>query len=71
MTIHVFPFHTVHGVLKARILKWLAIPFSSGPHSVRPLYHDPAIFGRPHKAWLSFAELDKAVAHVIRLSSCL
>ena len=27
-------FHTVHGVLKARILKWFAIPFSSGPHSV-------------------------------------
>ena len=24
-------FHTVHGVLKARILKWFAIPFSSGP----------------------------------------
>ena len=22
-------FHTVHGVLKARILKWFAIPFSS------------------------------------------
>ena len=22
------PFHTVHGVLKARILKWFAIPFS-------------------------------------------
>ena len=29
------PFHTVHGVLKARILKWFAIPFSSGPDSVR------------------------------------
>ena len=29
------PFHTVHGVIKARILKWLAIPFSSGPCSVR------------------------------------
>ena len=29
---HIFlPFHTVHGVLKARILKWFAIPFSSGP----------------------------------------
>ena len=27
------PFHTVHGVLKARILNWFAIPFSSGPHS--------------------------------------
>ena len=24
------PFHTVHGVLKAGILKWFAIPFSSG-----------------------------------------
>ena len=30
----------VHGVLKARILKWFAIPFSSGPHSVRPLHHE-------------------------------
>ena len=29
------PFHTVHGVLKARILKWFAIPLSSGPHSVK------------------------------------
>ena len=28
-------FHTVHGVLKARIPKWFAIPFSSEPHSVR------------------------------------
>ena len=34
------PFHTVHGVLKARILKWFAIPFSSGPHFVRTLHHD-------------------------------
>ena len=33
------PFHAVYGVLKARILKWFAIPFSSGPHSVRPLHH--------------------------------
>ena len=24
----ILPFHTVHGVLKARILKWFAIPFS-------------------------------------------
>ena len=38
-------FHTVHGVLKARILKWFAIPFSSGPHSVRPLHHDLPILG--------------------------
>ena len=26
----ILPFHTVLGVLKARILKWFAIPFSSG-----------------------------------------
>ena len=41
------PFHTVHGVLNARILKWFAIPFSSGPHSVRLLHHDPPILGGP------------------------
>jgi len=35
---HMFlPFHTVHGVLEARILEWFAIPSSSGPHSVRAL----------------------------------
>ena len=39
------PFHTVHGVLKTRILKWFSIPFSSGPQSVRPLHHDPSILG--------------------------
>ena len=32
------PFHTVHGVLKARKLKWFALPFSSGPHFVRTLH---------------------------------
>ena len=37
------PFHTVHGVLKARILKWFAIPFSSGPRLVRTLHQDPSI----------------------------
>ena len=44
----ILPFHTVHGVLKARILKWFGFPsFSSGPHSVRPLHHDPSILGGP------------------------
>ena len=28
----IFPFHTVHRVLKAKVLKWFAIPFSGGPH---------------------------------------
>ena len=34
------PFHTDHGVLKTRILKWFAIPFSSGPYIVRNLYRN-------------------------------
>ena len=41
------PFHTVHGVLKARILKWFVIPFSSGARFVRTLHHDPCILGGP------------------------
>ena len=40
------PFHTVHGILKARILKF-AIPISSGPRSVRTLHHDLSILGGP------------------------
>ena len=32
---------------QGRILKWLAIPFSSGPHSVRPLHRDPPVLGCP------------------------
>ena len=40
-------FHIVHGVLKARILKQFAILFSSGPHFVTPLHHDPSILNGP------------------------
>ena len=63
------PFHTVHGVLKARVLKWFAIPFSSGPRFVRTLTHPSwvALHGMAH----SFIELDKAVVHVISLISFL
>ena len=43
----ILPFHTVYEVLKARILKWFAKPFSSGPHSVRPLHYDPSVLGGP------------------------
>ena len=65
------PFYTVHGVLKARILKWFAIPFSSGPHPVRPLHHNPSVLVGPTWHAHSFTELDKAVVHVIRLVSFL
>ena len=46
------PFHTVYGVLKARILKWFATPFFSGPCFARTLHHDPSILGGPLTAWL-------------------
>ena len=38
----ILPFHTVHGVLKERILKWFAIPFSSGPQSPITYRQTPA-----------------------------
>ena len=65
------PFHTVHGVLKARILKWFVIPFSSGPCFVRTLHHDLPRWVALHGMAHSFIELDKAVVHVIRLVSFL
>ena len=66
------PFHTVHGVLKARIntevvccslLQWTTFCQTSPPWHIH--------LGWPHTAWLSFIKLDKAVVHVIRLASCL
>ena len=56
---HIFLlFHTVHGVLKARILKWFTFPFSSGPHFVRPLHHDPSILDGPTRHSSCFIDLD-------------
>ena len=37
--------YIVHGILQARILEWVAIPFSSGPRFVRTLH--PSILGGP------------------------
>ena len=50
----ILPFHTVHGVLKARILKCFAILFSSGPCFVRTLHHDPSILDGPTRPGLEF-----------------
>ena len=65
-------FHTVHGVLKAKILKWLPIPFSSGPRFVEEFS------AMTHASWVAlhsmahiFTELDKDVVHVINLVSFL
>ena len=32
---------------QGKILKWFAIPFSSGPHFVRTLHHDPSVLDGP------------------------
>ena len=61
---YLFPFHTVHGVIKARMLKWFAIPFSSRLCFVRTLHHEPSFLAGPTGFVHSFIELDKAVIHV-------
>ena len=43
----ILPFHTVHGVLKARILKWFAISFTRVPLFVRTLHHDLSLLSGP------------------------
>ena len=65
------PFHSVHGVLKAGILKWFNIPFLVS-HVL------PELVTMSHLSWValqgmahSFFELDKAVIHVVRLVSFL
>ena len=68
---YLFAFPTVHEVLKARILKRFAIPFSCELHFVRTLHHDLSILVALHSMAHSFIELDKAVVHVIRLVSFL
>ena len=40
-----WPFQAVHGVLKARILKWFVTPSSSGSCFFRTLHHNPSILG--------------------------
>ena len=59
------PFQTVHGVLKARILKWFDIPFSSGLHFVRTLARTCLSWVALHGMAHSFIELDKAVIQVV------
>ena len=69
---HTFlPFHTFHGVLKARILSGLPFP-SPADHLLSELStmsHPPwvALQGMAH----SFTELDKIVVHIISLVSFL
>ena len=59
--------HTVHGVLKAGILKWFTIPFSSGPNLSEVSTMTRLSWVALHGMARSFIELDKGVVPVIRL----
>ena len=61
------PFHTVHVVLKTRILKWFPIPFPSGPHFVQLSTMTHPFWVALHSVGHSFIELDKAVIHIVFL----
>ena len=65
------PVRSVHGVLKTRILKWFAIPFSSRPCFVKTLHHYPSVLGALNAMAHIFIELNKAVVQVISLVSFL
>ena len=65
------PCHTVHGVLKARMLKWLPFP-SPVDHVLSELSTMTLPFWVAlHSMAHNFTELDKTVVHVIRLVSFL
>ena len=58
-------FHTVYGVLKARILKWFAIPFSVD-HILSELSTMTCLsWVAPQGMAHSFIQLNEAVVHVI------
>ena len=65
----ILPFHTVHGVFKARMLKWFGIPFSSGPGFARLSTTIHLYWVTLHSTAHSFTELDMVVIHVISLVS--
>ena len=67
---HIFlPFHIVHGILMERILEWLAISFSDGPHFVRTFHSDCSVCKSLHHMAHSFINLckplhnNKAIIH--------
>ena len=61
------PFHAVHGVLKSRILKCFAFPFSSVLHFSELSTMTRVSWVALHSMAHSFIDLDKALVHVIRL----
>ena len=63
------PFHAVHVILKARMLKWLAIPFSSGPHLSLTANLDSILKSRDFTL-LTKVHLVKAMAFPVVMYGC-
>ena len=57
------PFHTVHGILEARILEWFAISFSSRPCFVRTLPYDASSWVALQSTAHRFSVLCKPLHH--------
>ena len=68
---YLLPFHTVHGVLTARILEWFAIPSSSGSHCVRTLHYYPSILSGSVCTVHSFPELHKQSNTLMQIRSLM
>ena len=59
----ILPFHTAHGVSRQEY--WSGLPYPSPvDHVLSDLSTMPACLGWPHRAWLCFIELDKAMVLV-------
>ena len=65
----ILPFHTVHGALKARILKWFAIPFSHGFGTIVQLPElAPNMYTYDHLPWFKYCEVGSRAEHCVAMS---
>ena len=62
--------HTVHGVLQARILEWVAVPFSSGSSQPRDGTQVFCIVGRFFTSWAT-REGPKKLARKKNINQCV
>ena len=71
LSLYEYNYFKIYSGLFYNLVYGLAIPFSSGPYSVRPLHHDPPILGCPAGiAWFHWIR-EGCSPSVIRLTSFL
>ena len=62
--------YTVHGILQARILEWVAIPFSRGSSQPRDQTQVSCISGRFFTSWATREALYYSLEHTIHVNFC-